>query len=1100
MKKVIQHPAPTAEELAGPKYWRSLDEVADTPGFREFMDREFPEGASILESVDRRHFLKIMGASFAFAGMGMAGCRRPEKYILPYQRQPEHVVHGVPNFYASAMPLRAYGIPVLVESHANRPTKIEGNPSFTPNNGKTDLATQASVLDLYDPDRATHSLVNGRRATRSTVRDTLQRIHDDFLDKEGEGLAFLADQSASPSRRRLIKKLQAKFPQALWVEYEPVDQSREEKLTSRLFGSPTKPLYHLEKALRVVSLDADFLGHGPAKIHHSRMFAKARRVTSPDDTMNRLYVVESAMTITGGMADHRKRHASSGMNAFAFALAAEILRKANGDAGLQARLEAASADADLDRPWISACADDLVAHPGQSVLVGGESLSDAAVAALLAANVALGAVGETMSFVATDAHEAAGVEELFAAVDNDAVQTLVVLNGNPAHNLPGDLPWSKIRQKVERIIRYGYHVDETSEGASAHIASLHYLESWGDARAFEGTVLPVQPLILPLFQGFNELEVLARLAGESTTEPYDIVLATIEGLGSTGNSAETMRLFLHDGLLVDSAYPVRTTALSSRVIADLIPETVHDGSGFNLRNLEVRYLPDNCVDDGRFVNNGWLQECPDPITRLTWENVILISPKLAAELDVLAPDPAVYIVRKNPNVLRNGIQNSPIFELRVGDGVVRGPVHVQPGLADFTVVVHHGYGRTRTGRIGEGSGFSIQPVRFSDGLTVGRGASLHHTGEVMRMANVQNHWSMEGRAIIREANKSYFEKRPDFVQAVGMESHTPPILRHDRTMPLEDRVREIPRGNSLYNHEKFTGRHQWGMAIDLNTCTGCNACVVACQSENNIPVVGKDQVLRGREMSWIRIDRYFSSGVAKEDGSADRSVLADDPQVSMQPMMCQHCENAPCETVCPVNATVHDEEGLNTMAYNRCIGTRYCANNCPYKVRRFNFFDYNKRAIGEFYKGPLGEKGMDELHQMQKNPEVTLRMRGVMEKCTYCTQRIESAKINQKVAARDSDNVRVPDGTFQVACQQACPTESIVFGDVSDTNSEVYKWKMREQSYEVLGYLNIRPRTSYLGKIRNPNKNMPDYKDQPLSQREYYLENYPVAYRNRNEN
>ena len=1100
MKNVIQHPAPTAEELAGPKYWRSLDEVADTPGFREFMDREFPEGASILESVDRRHFLKIMGASFAFAGMGMAGCRRPEKYILPYQRQPEHVIHGVPQFYASAMPIRGYGIPVLVESHANRPTKIEGNPSFGPNNGKTDLPTQASVLDLYDPDRATHSRVDGRRATRAAVRDLLQGIHNAYAENEGEGLAFLADQSKSPSRLRLVRKLKARFPKAIWSEYEPVDQSREEKLASRLFGAPTQPLYHFEKAERVVSLDADFLGHGAGKIHHSRMFAKARRVTSPEDTMNRLYVVESAMTITGGMADHRKRWASSGMNAFAFALAAEVIKGMGGDVNLQARLEAAVADAQLDRDWIRECAKDLVQSKEKSLLVGGETLSDAALAALYAANQALGAVGHTVTFVATEAHQATSVSDLFAAIEDDQVKTLVVLNGNPAHNLPADLSWSTVREKVADIIRYGYHVDETSDGVRAHIAALHYLESWGDARAFDGTVLPVQPLILPLFQGFNELEVLARLAGESITEAYDLVFATIAGLGNGADRDQTMRLFLHDGLLADSAYPVRSGTLATRVIADLLPEQAHDGTGFNLRNLEVRYLPDNCLDDGRFNNNGWLQECPDPITRLTWENAILISPALAAELDVIAPDPAVYIVRKNPNTLRNGIQQAPVMELRVGDGVVRGPVHVQPGLADFTVVVHHGYGRTRTGRIGEGSGFSIQPIRFSDGLTVNRGASLHHTDSTVPMANVQNHWSMEGRAIIREANKSYFEKRPDFVQAMGMESHTPPILRHDRNMPLEQRVVEIPRGNSLYNHEKFTGRHQWGMAIDLNTCTGCNACVVACQSENNIPVVGKDQVLRGREMSWIRIDRYYSSGVAKDDGKADRSALAADPQVSMQPMMCQHCENAPCETVCPVNATVHDEEGLNVMAYNRCIGTRYCANNCPYKVRRFNFFDYNKRAIGEFYKGPLGEEGMDELHKMQKNPEVSLRMRGVMEKCTYCTQRIEAAKINQKVAARDSADVKIPDGTFQVACQQACPTESIVFGDLTDTESEVFKWKQREQDYVVLGYLNIRPRTSYLGKLRNPNPRMPDYQEQPLSQREYYLENYPVAFRNRNEN
>ncbi|MCH8474684.1 MAG: TAT-variant-translocated molybdopterin oxidoreductase [Opitutales bacterium] len=1094
MKKITKLPEPTAEELAGPKYWRSLDEVAETPGFRNFLDREFPEGASILETVDRRHFLKIMAASFAFAGMGMTGCRRPEKVILPYNQQPEHVVHGKPAFFASSMPLRGYGVPVLAETHANRPTKIEGNPSFAPNNGKTDLPTQASILNLYDPDRATRSLLDGRQASRSAIRDLLDELSRKYRDAQGRGLAILADQSRSPTRQRLRKVLAERFPEAVWCEYEPLDYTRPEKVLSRLLGQPAKPLYDFSKAARVLSLDADFLGNDPNRIAHSRAFAQARRVTAPGDEMNRLYSIESAMTLTGGMADHRKRLASSATEAYAFAVAAGVLRRTNGDSRLQARLEAAIADSTLDQEWIDGCVEDLVENGSRSVILAGDHLSEAVQAAVFAANSALGAVGETVSFVATEENAAESVHELMGKVEDGEVETLFVLNGNPAYNLPVDYSWKEIEEKVGEVIRYGYYYDETSEGARAHIAGIHYLESWGDTRAPDGTILPVQPMILPLFQGYNELEVLARLIGMDKTDPYDLVFETITELRSGQDKNKVFRVFLHDGVLEDSSYAAIERSLPTGAVSDLIPTKAAGTDGFSRRNLEVRYLADNSVDDGRFNNNGWLQECPDPITRLTWENAILISPTLARELDLEAPDPTLAIVRKNPNEIKTGIQRSPILELRVGDKTVRGPVHIQPGLATYTVVVHHGFGRTKTGRIGEGSGFNCNEIRFSDSPAFTRGASLHFTGETRNMANVQNHWSMEGRAIIRESNKDYFEKKSDTFHTVGMESHTPLVLRHDHDMPLHERATQTPRGTSMHPHPELTGRHQWGMAVDLSTCTGCNACVVACQSENNIPIVGRDQVIRGREMSWIRIDRYYASGVE------DNNEVADDVQVSMQPVMCQHCENAPCETVCPVNATVHDEEGLNVMAYNRCIGTRYCANNCPYKVRRFNFFDWNERQLDQLYLGPLGEKGMNELHKMQKNPEVSVRMRGVMEKCTYCTQRIESAKINQKVLARDSDNVKIPDGTFQVACQQACPTESIMFGDISDPESEVSKWKNREQDYLLLGYLNVRPRTSYLGRLRNPNPAMPDYDSQPLSRKEYYMKNYPESYTSRAEN
>jgi molybdopterin-containing oxidoreductase family iron-sulfur binding subunit len=495
------------------------------------------------------------------------------------------------------------------------------------------------------------------------------------------------------------------------------------------------------------------------------------------------------------------------------------------------------------------------------------------------------------------------------------------------------------------------------------------------------------------------------------------------------------------------------------------------------------------LDDGRFNNNGWLQECPDPITKLTWDNAFLISPKLGKELGVIAGNTLVKVVSKNPNAHKRGKEQGHIIKVSVDGRILVGPAHVQPGLPDNTIVVSLGYGRTVTGNVGEGSGFNAYTLRTSSGQSSLSGATAEIAGGIQELADTQEHWSMEGRAIIREANLDFYEEHPDFVDHMGMESHSPPVLGLDEnggnrrdTVPLQELIvnGEENRGNSAYVTPKFTGDHQWGMSIDLNTCTGCNACVIACQSENNIPVVGREQVRRGREMHWIRLDRYYSAGPGR-----DTNDIPDNPQVSLQPMTCQHCETAPCESVCPVNATVHDEEGLNVMAYNRCVGTRYCANNCPYKVRRFNFFDWNDRDMDRVYEGPLGPQGMDELKKMSKNPEVSVRMRGVMEKCTYCTQRIEAAKISQKVEARDSDDVKVPDGTIKTACQQVCPAGAIVFGDVADPESEVSKLKVSNRDYGVLGYLNTRPRTTYLAKLRNPNPLMPDYYDNPLSHLEY---------------
>jgi len=603
-------------------------------------------------------------------------------------------------------------------------------------------------------------------------------------------------------------------------------------------------------------------------------------------------------------------------------------------------------------------------------------------------------------------------------------------------------------------------------------------------------------MILPLFGGMNGLTLLARLLGEEVTDPYALVYRTVTQLAG-GDPEKTFRQFLFEGLLKNTACPPVSGLTPRTDAAAAITDAAPKPGVVDARRLEVRFVPDAKIDDGRFANNGWLQECPDPITRLTWDNAILVSPRLATELGIAPGRLPIQVARVEAGDFVKGTEQAHVGELQIGSRTVRGPLHIQPGLANYTVIVPLGYGRTHSGRVGNGSGFSGYALRTGDAPAVATGATLTVVpGARQALANTQGHWSMEGRELVREANVDEFIRNPGFAAAIGLEPHSPPYDRASAGLSPAEKASEIPRGNSLYVTPKFDGLQQWGMSIDLNACIGCQACVVACQAENNIPIVGRDQVVRGREMHWIRIDRYYSdAGIAPGafGGEGNRGI-PEDPQVSLEPMACQQCELAPCEMVCPVNATVHDPEGLNVMAYNRCVGTRYCANNCPYKVRRFNYFDWNKHATDALYLGPFGhQKEMPELLKMARNPEVTVRMRGVMEKCTYCVQRIENAKILHKVKsaqAGDPGDVRVPDGGIRTACQQVCPVEAIVFGDLLDPNSAVSKAKAQPRDYAVLGYLNVRPRTTYLARLRNPNPRMPDYADLPLSRMEYNLKTY----------
>ena len=1090
MKRIFDHPAPSERALTGPQYWRSLDELAATPGFKQQLAREFPEGASNLDGVDRRHFMKLMAASFALGGLGLAGCRRPEKNILPFGKSVEGIIPGLPQYYATAMPLRKSAIPLLAETHQGRPTKVEGNPTYAPHGGASSLLAQASVLDLYDPERATAHTSAGAVINAAAVNDLLAAIGTTYTASKGAGLAFLAEESSSPTRARLVKQIRRNFPQAVWAEYEPVADEAPAAAAQTVFGQSVKPVYRFAKAERIVSLDADFLSSESGSLYYAREFAKGRRVTKKDDPMNRLYVAESALTLTGSMADHRLRLASSHILAFAAALAEKVTG--------QASFAKLAQGLDAKPEWLAECAADLLNHKGASLVVAGAHQPASVHAIAYAINAALGNIGRTVDFVEIPASEATSITDLAAAIKAGAVKTLVILGGNPAYNAPAELNWAALQKSVSDVVRLGYYADETSAHAGTHLAAAHYLESWGDARTSDGTIVPIQPMILPLFGGVTEIEVLARILGEAKTDGYSHVFATVTAIAG-GDADKAFRRFLHDGLLANSAYAVASVNFNGSGIAKLVNGAAAPVA-LSKANLEVRFVTDHKMDDGRFANNGWLQECPDPITKISWDNAILVSPKLGKELGIDPKGSMIQVARKEEADFDQGAENAHVFTLTVGGRTVRGPVHIQPGLSNYTVVVALGYGRTQSGHVGTGAGFSAYALRTSATPAFVTGATLTSTGERMKLANTQEHWSMEGRDLVREANLAEYQENPGFVNSFGLESHSPSNLGEEGTkMTPAQRASQLPRGGSLYKTPEFDGKHQWGMSIDLNTCIGCNACVVACQAENNIPIVGKDQVMRGREMHWIRLDRYYSNGAidAGAFGGEGNKELPEDPQISLQPIACAQCELAPCEIVCPVNATVHDEEGLNTMAYNRCIGTRYCANNCPYKVRRFNFFDYNQRQLDSLYLGQLGPKGMPELVKMVKNPEVTVRMRGVMEKCTYCVQRIQNGKIQHKVKTAQAGNpsdVVVPDGTIKTACQQVCPVESIVFGNILDPKSEVSLAKARAQDYALLGYLNIRPRTTYLGKLRNPNPKMPDYAALPQSRVEYNKKNHPAGH------
>ncbi len=982
---------------SGLRFWRSLDELADTPEFRAFLEREFPEQASEWDDpAGRRRFLKLMGASLALAGLGSACTRQPEEQIVPYVKTPEGTIPGRPLFFATAVLDGGYAKGVLVESHMGRPTKVEGNPDHPASLGGTDAFAQAAILDLYDPDRSQTLTYLGEIRPWNAFLAAMRQTAESLPPAQGEGLRILTETVSSPTLAGQVEDLLRELPRARWHQWEPVGRDNERAGAMLAFGEALQVHHDLEKADVVVSLDADFIGSGPANLRLIRQYADRRRAMAGGAAPNRLYVVESTPSLTGAQAEHRLPVRAADVETFARALAAGVGLPVQGGDGAHG-------------PFLSGLLGDLQERrPGTTLVMVGPWQPPVVHALAHAINEKLGNVGRTVSCAEPVEAQARDHLESIAELTRDMqagrVQALLILGGNPVYNAPADLGFAAQMDKVPLRVHLGSHQDETAERCHWHVPMAHSLETWSDARAQDGTVTVLQPLIAPLYGGRSAHEVLAALTGRPERSAHDIVRDHWSRQpGFAGDFEKTWRQWLHDGV-APAALPAPPVRRVSVRMGDWLRPARPPPSG-----MELIFRPDPSIGDGRYANNGWLQELPRPLTKLTWENAALLSPATARRLGV-----------RTVATSRGSVTD--LLELRYRGRTVTAPAWIVPGHPDESVTVHLGYGRTRAGRVGNGAGFSAYALRTSDAPWFGGGLEVARLDQRVKLACTQDHWSMEGRHLVRTASVGEFARDPHVVQAMG-----------------HDPAREV----TLYPEHKYEG-HAWGMAIDLNSCVGCNACVVACQAENNIPVVGKEQVARGREMHWLRVDRYYSG--EPEDA---RSIAT-----HFQPVTCMHCENAPCEVVCPVAATVHSDEGLNDMVYNRCVGTRYCSNNCPYKVRRFNFFLYQDWDTPSL--------------KLMRNPDVTVRSRGVMEKCTYCVQRIQAARIDARNAGRD-----IRDGDIQTACQQACPAQAIVFGDVNDPASRVARLKASPLSYGLLTDLNTRPRTSYLGRLTNPSAVLP---------------------------
>jgi MoCo/4Fe-4S cofactor protein with predicted Tat translocation signal len=1037
MKTVFRHPP---EDLKGKRYWRSLEELAETSQFRDWLHREFPAGASEIEfdGVTRRNFLRVMGASLGLAGIGLTGCRRPEAYVVPYTKSVEWLIPGKAVLYTTSMPGPQGGLPLIATTYEGRPTKLEGNPLVPSGNGATDLFAQATVLDLYDPDRARTFAFNGIESTAQDFDKFSGDVRKELESSKGQGVGIVLDEQFSPTRDRILRSLQEQFPQIKFYSYEPLGFEGRDAAISALFGPDVAVRPAFPNADIIVTLDCDFLG-SEQTLQGVRDFSRRRRVRESADRMNRLYAVENRYTPTGGMADHRFRCAASQIPGFALQLANKLAQSTNNRVLTAVVSQFTDTGTKFDDAWLTECANDLVAAKGRSLILVGHRYPAWVQGVVLAMNSALGALGSTLEIFSVPRVKSAGLSDLVADAKSHALQKLYILAGNPVYTAPADMDWAAVQRTVPIVVRLGYSNDETSAQANWVVPEAHFLESWGDQRAPDGTYLPIQPMIQPLFGGLSQIDILAKLA--ALPNGVQAIRDTFKSLAKESDFEAAWTKFLRNGYANETAYSAAKVELNPNALPDLLKTATPLPGPVSPSSIEVVFPADNKVYDGRYANNAWLQELPDPITKLTWDNAICLSKATAKALQV---------------------EDGDVIEITIEERKVQAPVMIAPGHADYSLTLPLGYGRWAVGKVGLGVGVNAYQLRSTTSLYYATRATVKLVQKKgHQLVQTQNHYSMEGRGLVREGTADDFKKNPAFAKTVWIDA-------------------DIPPNTSLYSHPPLNAPNQWGMSVDLNTCTGCSACVVACQAENNSPVVGKEQVHNGREMQWLRIDRYFASA----EGDKNNPHLEDDPEMVMQPMMCQHCENAPCETVCPVNATVHSEEGLNVMVYNRCIGTRYCSNNCPFKVRRFNFFNYNDRPLdkidtglpgfgkSELYLGPLAPWGMAEISKLQKNPNVTVRSRGVMEKCTYCIQRIETAKIAQRVKAGVKGDLTLPTDSVQSACQQACPSEAIVFGDLKDPQSRVSHLKQLPQNYHLLDYLNLQTRTAYLARVRNPNPKM----------------------------
>jgi MoCo/4Fe-4S cofactor protein with predicted Tat translocation signal len=967
------------KEKTGPEYWRSLEELAGSPDFQEALHREFPKGASEwLDSVSRRGFLKVMGASLGLAGM--TGCvKLPLEPIVPYVRQPENVVPGRPQYYATAMTLGGYANPLLVESHMGRPTKIEGNDQHPASLGGTDIFAQASILGMYDPDRSQNVVSMGDQRSWAAFLAALRGPLSAQKALQGAGIRILTPTISSPTLADQLRNFLKVYPQAKWHVYEPVNRDNVLEGAKMAFGQAVETRYDFSRADVVVSLDADFLYAGfPGSSRYIRDFAKRR---DPDQAMNRLYVIESTPSSTGAKADHRAAVKASAI--------AQVFQQNNA----------------LPPAFFEALQADVHAHAGSSVIIAGDHLPAEVHALGHAMNAQLGNVGKTVFYTdpvdANPVSQAESLKDLVADMRGGKVDLLVILGGNPAYDAPVDLNFADVLKNgnIPLRVHCGLYQNETAELCQWHANATHELEAWGDARAYEGTVSVIQPLIAPLYNGKSALEFVALLSGQSDATGYDLVRAYWQKQHTGADFEQLWRKSLHDGWIEGTTFAakqvsVRTTGQSSVDIPDE-------------KSIELNIRRDSTIYDGQFCNNGWLQELPKPMSKLTWDNAIQIGPKMADRL---------------------GIKTEDVVELELNQKKVTGAVWIQAGHPDNSVTITLGYGRKRAGRVGTGQGFDAYALRTSAAPWIASGLQIRKTGDTYKLASTQGYQSMDTpdgahRPLVRETTLEEYRKEPNFAK----EEETPYELSLYQPYP--------------YKEETYA----WGMSIDLNKCVGCNNCMLACQSENNIAVVGKEQTVIGRHMHWIRVDAYYQG---------DR----DNPKAYFQPVPCMQCENAPCEVVCPVGATNHSTEGLNDMVYNRCVGTRYCSNNCPYKVRRFNFLLFQDWDTPQY--------------KMMRNPDVSVRSRGVMEKCSYCVQRINERRIDTETASvREGKDIRIGD-ELQTACQQSCPAEAIVFGNINDANSKVSKLKAHALNYSLLGELNTRPRTTYLAEIRNPNPDL----------------------------